>query len=78
MYYKNKHIVNDNQYNHKYYKRWDTQKTYRNCLKSNPCFIDGSGTLHANQMFRTSAEANGEGLDPEKMFKINRKVTIRN
>ena len=29
-------------------------------------FIDGLGNLHADQMFRTSAEAKDERLDPVK------------
>ena len=29
-------------------------------------FIGGLGNRHAEQMFRTTAEANGEGLDPVK------------
>ena len=29
-------------------------------------FIDGLGNFHADQMFRTTAEAKSEGLDPVK------------
>ena len=32
--------------------------------------IDGSGNLHVDQMFRTTAEAENEGLDPGKQVKL--------
>ena len=37
------------------------------CFVCSIClFIDGFGNLHADQMFRTTAEGKGEGLDPVK------------